>query len=295
MKPNIFKGTGVAVVTPFTADYQVDHPALERQIHMLIENGIDYLVALGTTSEVATLSAEEKKAVVNTIKKTNAGRLPIVVGIGGNNTSLVVQQIHEQDFHGIAGLLSVAPYYNKPNQRGFYEHFKEVAKASPVPVILYNVPSRTAANINADTILKLAHDFKNIVAVKEASGNLEQVSFILRDKPHHFDVISGDDLLTVPLVALGAAGVISVTANVYARKFSQMTHLALNGKMAEAAEMHMHFVEIIHAFFEDGNPAGVKVALEEMGVMQNVLRLPLLPAADATRKHIFDLMDKYPV
>lgn len=295
MKSNIFRGTGVAVVTPFTADYQVDHQSLDRHVHMLVENGIDYLVALGTTSEVATLSADEKKAVVNTIKKANAGRIPLVVGIGGNNTMQVVQQIKEQDFNGIAGVLSVAPYYNKPNQRGFYEHFKAVAQASPVPVILYNVPSRTAANINADTIIKLATDFKNIVAVKEASGNLEQVSFLLRDKPHHFEVISGDDLLTLPMVALGAAGVISVTANVYARKFTQMTHLALNGKMQEAAELHLNFVEIIHAFFEDGNPAGVKVALSEMGVMQNVLRLPLVPANDNTHAHILKLMDKFPV
>ena len=286
-KLNRFKGTGIALITPFNEDFSVDYGSLERIVDHVINNGADFLVALGTTSEAPTLTAEEKQQVVKCILKTNNGRLPVLLGLGGNNTQAVIDAIKSQDFKGIDGILSVVPYYNKPNQRGMKAHFTAIADASPVPVILYNVPGRVGVNLQAATTVELAQH-PNIVAVKEASGNLQQIMEILRDKPAGFDLLSGDDGITQPLMALGATGVISVAANAYTRPFSRMMHAMKEGRTDEALQLHYAMLRMNQLIFADGNPAGIKCLMSHMGLCKNVLRLPLAPASEKVEADIIE-------
>lgn len=288
-----FKGTGVAIVTPFREDGSIDFKCLDKLVNHLIDGKVEYLVVMGTTGESVTLSKDEKNAVVNAVIDTAEGRVPIVLGIGGNSTQSVLNSIAEQDFEGIDAILSVSPYYNKPSQRGIYEHYKMIAGASPVPVILYNVPGRTSSNITAETTLKLAHDFDNIIAVKEASGNLEQCMEIIKNKPKNFLVISGDDTLTLPIIASGGDGVISVTANSFPEDFSEMVRLALKGKMKGARELHYKLFDIMKWHFADGNPGGVKASLNALGICKERVRLPLVPVNEDVRKKIRDLVKNY--
>ncbi|MBO6025163.1 MAG: 4-hydroxy-tetrahydrodipicolinate synthase [Bacteroidales bacterium] len=287
MKNNIFKGTGVALITPFKQDQSVDTEALIKIVNHVIDNGADFLVALGTTSEAPTLNAEEKKLVVNTILKSNDNRLPILLGMGGNNTQVVVEAIKAQDFTGIQGILSVVPYYNKPNQRGMRAHFEAIADASPVPVVVYNVPGRVGVNLQAATCVELAQH-PNIIAVKEASGNLQQIMEILRDKPAEFDVLSGDDGITQPLMALGAQGVISVAANAYTKPFSRMMHAMKEGRTEEALNLHYAMLRMNQLIFADGNPAGIKCLMSHMGLCENVLRLPLVTVNEKVKTDIIE-------
>jgi 4-hydroxy-tetrahydrodipicolinate synthase len=282
---NIFKGTGIALITPFNDDKSVDFVALERIVNHVISGGADFLVALGTTSEAPTLTTDEKKQVVNTILKANARRLPILLGMGGNNTQNVIDQIKAQDFTGIDGILSVVPYYNKPNQRGMKAHFEAIADASPIPVILYNVPGRVGVNLQASTCVELAQH-PNIVAVKEASGNLQQIMEILRDKPTDFDVLSGDDGITQPLMALGAQGVISVAANAYIKPFAKMMNAMKECQPEVALKLHYSMLRMNQLIFADGNPAGIKCLMSLMGLCKNVLRLPLVPASEKVQQDI---------
>lgn len=273
-------GTGVALITPFTAEGAVDHPALERVVNHLIEGQVDYLVVLGTTGEAATLSQDEKQAVIRTVVESNAERLPIVLGVGGNNTLEVVKQIsYHQDSWDVQGFLSVSPYYNKPTQEGIYQHYAAIASESKLPVILYNVPGRTASNITAATTLRLAHTFPNIVAVKEASGDLGQCMDIIDRKPSDFHLISGDDILTLPLIALGASGVISVAANAFPGAFSEMVDCAIQGDSIEARVRHYNLLKLINLNFVEGNPAGVKVLMEFQDLCLKEVRLPLVGAS----------------
>lgn len=285
MKMNPFIGTGVALITPFNDDYSVDYQSLKKIVDFTLQNGADFLVALGTTSEAPTLNAEEKAKVVKTIVETANGRCPILLGMGGNNTAALVQSIKTQDFTGIDGILSVVPYYNKPNQRGMKAHFTAVADASPVPVILYNVPGRVGVNLQAATTVELA-SHPNIVAVKEASGNLQQIMEILRDKPEDFRVLSGDDGITQPMMALGAEGVISVAANGYPKPFCEMVHKMLEGKNEQALPLHYKMLKMNGLIFADGNPAGIKALMAHNGLCKNVLRLPLVPVSDTVRQDI---------
>ena len=282
---NIFKGTGIALVTPFNEDKSVDFESLKRIVNHVIDNGADFLVALGTTSEAPTLTAEEKKQVVDTILRTNNGRLPVLLGMGGNNTQAVLDAIKAQDFTGIQGILSVVPYYNKPNQRGMKAHFEAIADVSPVPVILYNVPGRVGVNLQAATYVELAKH-PNIVAVKEASGNLQQIMEILRDKPADFDVLSGDDGITQPLMALGAQGVISVAANAYTKPFSRMMRAMKEGRTDEALTLHFAMMRMNQLIFADGNPAGIKCLMSHIGLCKNILRLPLVPVNEKVEEEI---------
>lgn len=291
MIESMFKGTGVALVTPFKNDLQVDYPALENIVNHVINNGVDFLVALGTTSEAAVLTEEEKKRVVETIVNTNNGRVHVMLGVGGNNTAAVLQQLKQLVFSGITGVLSVVPYYNKPQQEGIKAHFKAIADISRVPVILYNVPGRTSQNMSAKTCLELAKHH-NIVAVKEASGDMQQVMEILRDKPDNFTVLSGDDALTMPLIALGADGVISVAANAYTRDFSDMVKLQRAGETAKARALHYKMLELTNLLFEDGNPAGVKALLNLMGLCEDVLRLPLVSMRSDLKKRMKDIISQ---
>ena len=282
---NRFRGTGIALITPFNEDFSVDFGALERIVNHVIDGGADFLVALGTTSEAPTLTSEEKKQVVSTILKTNNGRLPVLLGMGGNNTLAVIEAIKAQDFTGIQGILSVVPYYNKPNQRGMKAHFTAIADASPVPVVLYNVPGRVGVNLQAATCVELAQH-PNIVAVKEASGNLMQIMEILRDKPADFDVLSGDDGITQPLMALGATGVISVAANAYIKPFAQMMRAMKEGRTEEALKLHFSMLRMNQLIFADGNPAGIKCLMSHMGLCKNVLRLPLVRVSEKVEEEI---------
>ena len=282
---NIFKGTGIALVTPFNEDKSVDFESLKRIVNHVIDNRADFLVALGTTSEAPTLTAEEKKQVVDTILRTNNGRLPVLLGMGGNNTQAVLDAIKAQDFTGIQGILSVVPYYNKPNQRGMKAHFEAIADVSPVPVILYNVPGRVGVNLQAATCVELAKH-PNIVAVKEASGNLQQIMEILRDKPADFDVLSGDDGITQPLMALGAQGVISVAANAYTKPFSRMMRAMKEGRTDEALTLHYAMMRMNQLIFADGNPAGIKCLMSHIGLCKNILRLPLVPVNEKVEEEI---------
>ena len=287
MKNNIFKGTGIALITPFKKDQSVDAEALTKIVNHVIDNGADFLVVLGTTSEAPTLSAEEKKLVIGTILKANGGRLPVMLGMGGNNTQAVIDAIKAQDFTGIQGILSVVPYYNKPNQRGMKAHFEAIADASPVPVVVYNVPGRVGVNLQAATCVELAKH-PNIIAVKEASGNLQQIMEILRDKPADFDVLSGDDGITQPLMALGAQGVISVAANAYTKPFSRMMHAMKEGRIDEALRLHYAMLKMNQLIFADGNPAGIKCLMNKMGLCENVLRLPLVKVSEKVEMDIID-------
>ena len=287
MKHNPFKGTGVALVTPFKADQSIDTDALTRIVNHVIDNGADFLVVLGTTSEAPTLTKEEKNLVISTILKANAGRLPILLGMGGNNTQAVIEAVKAQDFAGIDGILSVVPYYNKPNQRGMKAHFEAIADASPVPVVVYNVPGRVGVNLQAATCVELAKH-PNIIAVKEASGNLQQIMEILRDKPADFDVLSGDDGITQPLMALGATGVISVAANAYTSQFSRMMKAQKEGKTDEALRLHYAMLKMNQLIFADGNPAGIKCLMSHIGLCENVLRLPLVTANEKVENDIIE-------
>lgn len=285
MKMNPFIGTGVALITPFNDDYSVDYQSLRNIVDYTLQNGADFLVALGTTSEAPTMNAEEKAKVVKTIIETANGRCPILLGMGGNNTSALIDSIRNQDFTKIDGILSVVPYYNKPNQRGMKAHFLHVADVSPVPVILYNVPGRVGVNLQAATTVELA-EHPNIIAVKEASGNLQQIMEILRDKPEDFRVLSGDDGITQPMMALGAEGVISVAANGYPKPFCEMVHLMLEGKNEKALPLHYKMLKMNGLIFADGNPAGIKALMAHEGLCKNVLRLPLVPVSDNVRQDI---------
>lgn len=273
----LFIGTGVALVTPFRKQQEtVDFTKLEMLIEHIISSGVDYIVALGTTSEAATMTESERSAVRGFIVETVAGRCPIMLGLGGNNTLSVTDTIARTNFDGISGLLSVTPYYNKPNQRGLYQHYRSVAEASPVPVVMYNVPGRTGVNMTAETTLALAADCANIIGIKEASGNLQQVMDILRNRPDNFKVISGDDALTYPMITLGADGVISVMANALPAEMSQMVRFAMKGDLKKALPLHYRMLPLMHAIFEEGNPSGIKALLEIEGQITNVLRLPLV-------------------
>ena len=283
---------GVALITPFNEDGTIDFPALARLIEYQIQNGIDYLVALGTTAETPTLTEDEKARVRAFIIEKVNGRVPIVLGLGGNNTNAIVENLKTQNFDGIDAILSVVPYYNKPSQEGIYQHYKAIASATKLPVILYNVPGRTGVNMTAETTLRLARDFDNIVAIKEASGNITQMDDIIKNKPSDFMVISGDDGITFPLITLGAVGVISVIGNAFPREFSRMVRLALNGDYASALTIHHRFTELFSLLFVDGNPAGVKCLLHAMGYIQNQLRLPLVPTRITTYEKIRDVLQK---
>lgn len=289
-----FKGTGVAIITPFNKDNSVDYKSLIKLVNHIIKGGVEYVVVLGTTGESVTLSKEEKKSVVTCVVETVNKRVPVVLGLGGNNTSEIIASLkHKSDFVGIDAILSVSPYYNKPNQRGIYQHYKAIAEASPVPIILYNVPGRTNSNMTADTTVKLATDFKNIIAIKEASGNLEQCMKIIKYKPKDFLVISGDDALTLPMIACGADGVISVVANAYAKDFSEMTRQILAGNVKEAQKLHYKLTDIIEQLFADGNPAGIKAVLEQLNICKAYLRLPLVPVNKDTQDKIKKLVKAY--
>ena len=287
MKHNPFKGTGIALITPFKKDLSVDIESLIKIVNHVIGNGADFLVVLGTTSEAPTLTSEEKNLVINTILKANNGRLPILLGMGGNNTQVVIEAIKAQNFDGIQGILSVVPYYNKPNQRGMKAHFESIADASPVPVVVYNVPGRVGVNLQAATCVDLAQH-PNIIAVKEASGNLQQIMEILRDKPTDFDVLSGDDGITQPLMTLGAQGVISVAANAYTKPFSRMMRAMKEGRTEEALRLHYAMLRMNQLIFADGNPAGIKCLMSIMGLCENVLRLPLVTVNDKVETDIIE-------
>ena len=287
MKSNPFKGMGIALITPFHSDHSVDTESLAKIVNHVIGNGADFLVVLGTTSEAPTLSAKEKNLVIKTILEANSKRLPILLGMGGNNTQAVIDAIKAQDFTGISGILSVVPFYNKPSQRGMKAHFEAIADASPVPVVLYNVPGRVGVNLQAATCVELAKH-PNIIAVKEASGNLQQIMEILRDKPADFDILSGDDGITQPLMALGAQGVISVAANAYTKPFSQMMHAQKEGNTAEALRLHFGMLKMNQLIFADGNPSGIKCLMQRIGLCENILRLPLVPVCEKVEQDIIN-------
>ena len=287
---NKFQGTGVALVTPFTKDGAIDYPALSKLVEHVIENKVDFLVALGTTAETPTLSTEEKQAVLRFIIQQNNKRVPLVCGAGGNNTAAVIQQLQTWDWNGVDGLLSVVPYYNKPTQEGIYQHFKAIASATPLPIILYNVPGRTVTNMLPATTLRLAQEFKHIVAVKEASGNMAQCMELVQGAPADFAVLSGDDDLVLPQMAIGMHGVISVAANCFTKDFSQMVHLARQGQFEAAKGLHYRLLKGINLLFAEGNPAGVKCVMQEMGIMQDTLRLPLVNVSAATQTQIQDYL-----
>jgi 4-hydroxy-tetrahydrodipicolinate synthase len=285
-----FRGTGVAIVTPFHKQGTIDFTALERLIEHLIAGGVNYLVVQGTTAETATLTREEKNALAEFVVEINDKRVPLVIGIGSNNTQDVINSIRSNSLDGYDAILSVTPYYNKPQQRGLYLHYKSIATVSPLPIILYNVPSRTSVNMKPETILQLAADFDNIIGVKEASGSIEQVMDIIRNKPKDFLVISGDDLLTLPLLGMGSDGVISVVANAYPKLFSEMVSLGLKGDMKKAREIHYKLTDFVRSIFADGNPSGIKAALEIMGIISNNLRLPLVKIEKAHYNHMVTLI-----
>jgi len=284
-----FIGTGVALVTPFKKDFSVDVEALTRIVNYVIDGGVEYLVILGTTAETATLSNEEKELVINTIVTANAGRLPLVLGVGGNNTMKVVEELKSRDFSDFSAILSVSPYYNKPTQEGIYQHFKAVSEASPLPVIVYNVPGRTASNMLPSTVIRLANDFKNIIGIKEAAGDIVQAMKLIQNKPEGFLVISGDDMITLPMVLAGGAGVISVIGEGFPREFSEMVRLGLQRKVDEAYKLHYLLADSIDMIFEQGNPGGIKEVFKSLGLSENTLRLPLVNVNDdlANRLHNF--------
>ena len=279
-------GMGVALVTPFDAAGMVDHEALGRLVDYQIESRADFLCVLGTTAETPTLSEEEKQAVRKTVVERNAGRLPILLGCGGNCTHNIVNKLSKDKMEDVDAILSVVPYYNKPTQEGMYAHFKAISEATDLPIILYNVPGRTGVNMLPDTTLRLASDCKNVVGIKEASGNIEQIEYILRNRPEGFKVFSGDDGITLPLIKSGADGVISVIGNAYAAEFAQLVHLAQAGDFASAEAIDKRLEELYRLIFVDGNPAGIKCVMELRGMLQNVLRLPLVPATQATKEKI---------
>lgn len=272
-----FKGTGVAIVTPFKNDSSIDFAALGRVINHVIDGGVNYIVAMGTTGESVTLAKEEKKAIISYVVEAIDNRVPLAVGIGGNNTQEIINSLRHANLNGVDGILSVAPYYNKPGQKGLLQHFKAIATSSPLPVILYNVPGRTCSNISSDTCLELAHSCENIIAVKEASGDISQIMRIIKGKPDNFGVISGDDMMTLPIIAAGGIGVISVLGNAFPKQTSELVNHSLKNNFKSARELQFRFLEMIELLFIDGNPSGVKAMLNILNICQNTLRLPLVP------------------
>ena len=284
MKYHQFKGLSIAVVTPFTQSGAVDYHALERLVKYQLESGADFLCILATTGETPCLSCDEKDAITSLVKDVNQGRVPILKYCGGNNTAAVIAEMQSTDWSGIDGILSICPYYNKPSQEGLYQHFKAISQASPLPIVMYNVPGRTGVNMSAETTLRLAWECENIVGIKEASGSLEHVDEMIKGKPERFDVISGDDALTFSMIASGAAGVISVIGNALPKEFSRMIRLEFQGEYEPARKIHHMFTELYSLLFVDGNPAGVKALLSDMGMIENVLRLPLVPTTIKTKE-----------
>lgn len=284
MEKKELHGMGVAMVTPFDVAGEVDFDALRRLVDYQVASHTDFLCVLGTTAETPTLSDEEKMSVREVVLEQNAGRLPILLGCGGNNTRKLVDKLSKDAMEGVDALLSVVPYYNKPTQAGMYAHFKAIAEATDLPIILYNVPGRTGVNMLPDTVFRLASDFKNIVGIKEASGNVEQIETVLRHRPEGFKVFSGDDGITLPLIKSGADGVISVIGNAYAAEFAELVHLAQSGDYAAAEVIDQRFTELYRLLFVDGNPAGIKCLMELRGMLRDELRLPLVPASQATRE-----------
>jgi 4-hydroxy-tetrahydrodipicolinate synthase len=287
---NTLKGLGVAMITPFKKDLTIDVAALKTLTNHLVENGADYLVVMGTTGETPVLDKEDKKLVLDTILATNAGRKPIVLGMGGNNTNELCFQLERMDTAGISAILSVSPYYNKPTQNGLFEHFKAVSEHSKLPIILYNVPGRTGSNMTADTTLRIAFDCKNVIGIKEASGNVEQVMSIIKDRKKDFLVISGDDAITLPLIASGADGVISVVGNAFPAEFGAMVHHGLKAELHDARALHYRLLEITQLMFVEGNPAGVKEVLAHLDICEHYLRLPLVPVSQITSERMRRVM-----
>ena len=283
-------GTGVALVTPFKKDFSVDIEALQRIVNFSIDGGVEYLVVMGTTAENATLTAEEKELVIKTVIDVNKGRLPLVLGVGGNNTMQIVEELKTRDFSAFEAILSVSPYYNKPTQEGIYQHFKAIAEASPIPVILYNVPGRTASNMLPSTVVRLANDFKNVVAIKEAAGDMTQAMQIIKNAPKDFLVISGDDMLALPIVLAGGAGVISVIGQGFPKEFSEMIRLGLNKKAADAFKIHYFLSDSIDMIFEQGNPAGIKQIFQALGIAENTVRLPLVSVDESLATRLNDFV-----
>ena len=286
------KGMGVAMITPFKEDESVDYDALMRLVDYLIQNNADFLCVLGTTAETPTLTEEEKRTIKQRVIERVNGRVPILLGVSSNNTRSVVESLKKDDYTGVDAILSVVPYYNKPSQEGIYQHYKAIAEASPIPVILYNVPGRTGVNMTAETTLRLARDFENIIGIKEASGNITQMDDIIKNKPADFMVISGDDSITFPLITLGAVGVISVIGNAFPKEFSRMVRLALHGQYDQALQIHHKFTELFSLLFVDGNPAGVKCLLNAKGMIENELRLPLVPTRITTYEKIRKVLNE---
>lgn len=287
---NIFRGLGVALVTPFATNGDIDYKALENLVEYQLDNGADFLCILATTGETPCLSSEEKKGLTTFIKSVVKGRVPILKYCGGNYTAAVVEEIKESDWQGIDGILSICPYYNKPSQEGLYQHFKAIAEVSPLPVVMYNVPGRTGVNMTAETTVRIATDFSNIVGIKEASGDLEQIDEIMKRKPNNFEVICGDDALTFPMIVSGAVGVISVIGNALPKEFSRMIRLEFNGEFEAARKIHHQFTELYKLLFVDGNPAGCKALLSDMGMIENVLRLPLIPTRIETKQKMNEIL-----
>ena len=285
-------GTGVALVTPFKKDFSIDTEALKRVVNFSIDGGIEYLVVLGTTAENATLSLHEKEQIISTVIEANNGRLPLVLGVGGNNTMELVYELKTRDLSSFAAILSVSPYYNKPTQEGIYQHFKAIAEASPIPVILYNVPARTASNMLPATVLRLANDFENIVAIKEAAGDIVQAMQILKSKPENFLVISGDDMIALPMVLAGGAGVISVIGQGFPKEFSEMIRLGLNRKVDEAYKYQYFLTDVINMIFEQGNPAGIKEVFASLGISENTVRLPLVNVDQELSSRLYHFVKK---
>lgn len=285
-------GTGVALVTPFKNDFSLDTEALERIVNFQIENGINYLVVLGTTAENATLTTAEKELVIATVVKANNKRLPLVLGVGGNNTYAILEELKTRDFSDFEAILSVSPYYNKPTQEGIYQHFKAIAEVAPLPIILYNVPGRTSSNMLPSTVIRLANDFKNIVAIKEAAGDIVQAMKLIQQKPAHFHVISGDDMITLPMVLAGGSGVISVIGEGFPKLFSEMVQLGLERKVDAAYQLHYQIADAIDMIFEQGNPAGIKEVHKTLGLSENVVRLPLVNVSNELAKRLEDFTKK---
>lgn len=285
-----FTGTGIAIVTPFQEDRSIDWASFEKLIHFWIDNKVEYLVAMGTTGESATQTREEEQEVFDFVKQVVAGRVPLVAGVGGNDTREVLEAFGNMKLGGYDAILSVAPYYNKPRQEGIYQHYKALNDAAPLPIIMYNVPGRTGMSVSVETTLRIAHDCKNIFATKEASGSFEQVNQIMKSKPADFMLISGDDAITLPMIACGAKGLISVVANAYPKDYSDMVRLCLAGRFEEALPLHLKYLDMVDALFKEGSPSGIKYVLHKMGYCSNTMRLPVVPVSKAHEAHLDQLM-----
>lgn len=288
-----FEGVGIAIVTPFNKDLSVDHESLVKIVNYNIDNGMDYIVISGTTGESVTVNSEEKREIVRTILKANDNRVPLVLGIGGNNTQEVINEIESTDFTGISAILSVSPYYSKPTQEGVYQHYKSISEVSSVPIIMYNVPGRTASNMLPETTIRLANDFHNIIAVKEAGNNMSQYLWLLKDKPDDFMIISGDDDLALPVTLAGGSGVISVLGQAFPKDFTRMIHLGLNGKALESYRLHFKLMEITSLIFAENNPAGIKAVLNIMNLCNDTVRLPLVRATESLKSKMRTFIDDY--